>query len=110
MWVTGEASVMPYPWRMGMPVEVVKRRARSGASGAAPHFTQRRLCSRGNFPASQAWQYASNAGGTQSAMVTPSSTMVLKEASQSKRGIKTTVQPRMKVMYERVAGIDVHKD
>ena len=43
MCVTGDASVMPYPWRIGMPVDSVKRRARSGASGAAPHFTQRRL-------------------------------------------------------------------
>ena len=41
--VTGEASVMPYPWQTRIPVSSVKRRASSGASGAAPDLTQRNV-------------------------------------------------------------------
>ena len=31
---------MPYPWHTRMSVSAVKRRGRSGASGAAPDLTQ----------------------------------------------------------------------
>src|ERR1019366_2606931 len=93
-----------------MPVSLVKRRASSGASGAAPDFTQRRRCWRGNFPCSAAWQYASSVGGTHRVIVTLSCTMVSSERSQSKRGINTRVQPRISVRFKpTVKPIDVIK-
>ena len=75
MWVTGEASVMPYPWQTRIPVSAVKRRASSGREGAAPDLTQRRLVVRGELAGFGGLVNAFMAGGTSGMVVTASSAM-----------------------------------
>src|SRR5437764_244899 len=86
---------MPYPWQTRILVRAVKRRGRSGARGAAPDLTHRTLCSRGNAPASAAWQIALIAGGTSGIMVIDSWLIRCDICCTLKRGIRIRVAPRM---------------
>ena len=91
-WVTGLASVMPYPWTTGQPSFCPSARAISSPSGAAPENTRRTL-ERSNCATAGCFTSPRTMGGTSGRTVTRCFWTRPRNSTRSKRGIVTTVLP-----------------
>ncbi len=92
--VTGEVSVSPYPWMMGLPTRWIIRRAGSGASGAAP-LKKKRTDEKSCFSTSGLIARPRTIGGTMKQTVARRRSTSVQYSTMSKRGMITCVAPRL---------------